>query len=156
MISLLATFIIAISSWTCFGEEAVEKKPDAKVVEEPTGVGPNKGVLEATKENGFKLSEKAVIGLGVSTTMIGSSGSAFTVPMVALLSFQDEMGIYRFRNGFYKLVELKSADVKADASGKFFRISSAELKVGDHVADKGADMLRLADLNIWGGEEGGE
>lgn len=153
--AILALFI-ACSVGMASAEEPAKNTPAKEEVETPTGVGPEKGVTEATKAGGFKLSAKAIAGLGVKDSAISAKSGKFEAPLKGLLSFQDEGGFYRLRQGFYKLVELKPSQMKKDPSRSVFQFSSAEVKEGDHIATEGAELLRLTDLNIWGGEESGE
>lgn len=149
---------IIFSTLTAVPHAFAEDEPtkSKEEIEAPTGVGPDKGVLEASKDKGFKLSEKAFKSFGIKTAPTLPASGGMTVPLSALLAFQSEFGIYRFRDGLFKLIELKSKDLKREGSGKIIRVSTNDLRPGDQIAVGGAELLRLTDLNIWGGEEGGE
>lgn len=116
-------------------------------VETPkTRVGPGKAVLEATMENGLKLSEKAALNLELRFVQIRQSG-AFTIPTSALVKFQDFYAIYRQRNGWLKMVEVEPQVANGTA-----RVSSKEIRPGDEIVIENADLLRVVDLDIWGPE----
>ncbi len=114
-------------------------------------VGPENAVTEANREDGFKLSEAALKTLGIETTL--ARNQFILVPEEAIVSFQAETGVYRFRDGWFKLVE-----GKAERSGKSMRFSperQEDLKPGDRVAITGVPLLRVTELDTFGGSEEG-
>lgn len=119
--------------------------------EEPAGVGPGKAVLEANKTDGFKLSEVALKNIEVSAQVINSAG-AQKLPLSALVRSQEHAGVYRLRAGWFKFIEVKPAS-KAESG---FVVQSPDIKPGDQVVTRGAEFLKLAELNIWNHDEGGE
>lgn len=119
--------------------------------EEPSaGVGPGKAVLAASKSDGIRLSEKALQTLQIKTLPI-QSVSDLQVPIAALVFHQAETGIYRFRDGWFKLIPVQMRSRKAESA----RISSPEIQTGDQVAVSGVPLLRVADLEAWGGSGDG-
>ena len=80
---------------------------------EPSNFGLGKGVVEASEKDGIKLSQKAVQTLGLKTVSISSS-NIHTLPLGALIYFQEEVGVYRLRSGFFKLIEGKVIKKKSD------------------------------------------
>ncbi len=113
--------------------------------------GKDKAVLEASAEQGMKLSSKAVTRLGIKTAAL-TGGAPFRVPAAALVYSAEEVGLYLLKDGWYKHVdvELLSKD-KASARIR----PTAALKTGDQVVVAGAALLRVAELDVLGGEEGG-
>ena len=109
-------------------------------------IGPGKAILEATMENGLRLSEKAVLNLEIQLSPIKQSGS-ITVPTTALVKFQDFYAVYRKRDGWFKMVE-----VEPQISNGVSIIFSKELKVGDELVVANAELLRVVDLDVWGPE----
>lgn len=111
-----------------------------------TRIGPGKAVVEATMENGIRLSEKAAHNLELHFSPIKQSGSV-TVPTTALVKFQDFYAIYRKRDGWFKMIEVEPRVTNGTSV-----ISSKEIKVGDEIVIVNADLLRVVDLDVWGPE----
>jgi hypothetical protein len=109
-------------------------------------IGPGKAVVEAQEVTGIKLSEKATHNLELQVTQVVQAGTV-TIPPTALIKFQDFFGIYRKREGWFKMIEVEPRS----ANGKV-TISSKELKNGDEVVTTNADLLRVVDLDVWGPE----
>lgn len=109
-------------------------------------IGPGKAILEATMDNGIRLSEKAAHNLELFLSPVKQSGF-ITVPTSALVKFQDFYGVYRKRDGWFKMVEVEPS-IKNGTSV----ISSKELKIGDEIVVANADLLRVVDLDVWGPE----
>lgn len=128
-----------------------EKSEDVGGEEQPSGTGVGKAVLEASKKDGLRLSEQALKNIEVVTSPVSVTGP-LKLPLSALVFSQADVGIYRLRSGWFKFIEIKIiAKAKTDAT-----VQSAELKSGDLVVVQGADLLKLAELNVWSGGEGGE
>ncbi|MDX6769041.1 MAG: hypothetical protein SF051_05875 [Elusimicrobiota bacterium] len=124
------------------GEEHGEEE------EASPNVGPGKGV-EAFGHEGMKLSAKAAASLGFKTSPIAGNG-AVKVPVSALVFFQDEVGVYRSRGGWIKLVEVELAErTKRDAI-----VRSKELKPGDQLVVAGAAAIRVIELDLTSGDVG--
>jgi hypothetical protein len=113
--------------------------------------GPNKAVLEASDEHGLKLSEKALRRLGVRTTRLSGAGP-FRLPAAALVVSQEEASVYVVRDGWHKRVEVEL--VSKDKTTVLVRAKG--LKAGDHVVTAGAALLRVAEMDVHGGEEEGD
>lgn len=76
----------------CFAEEEV-KSPAS---------GPGKAVLEASKEEGIRLSEKAKATIGIKTIKVASN---FQIPGTALIHERGEFGVYVKRGEWFKYIE---------------------------------------------------
>lgn len=110
--------------------------------------GPAKAVLEATAERGMKLSDKALKRLGVQTVRLAGTGP-YRISTKALVSSKEEVGVYRLRDGWYKHVDV---EVSGKERGSAV-IQAKDLRPGDQVAVAGAALLRVAELDVLGGEE---
>lgn len=109
---------------------------------------PGKAVFEYSVESGMKLTEKALKNIEVKTTKV-SSGSQQAISANALVYFQDQIGVYRLRNGWFKLVKVQL--IKKGSSEVV--IQSPELGADDEVAIHGADLLRVSEMDAAGGGE---
>ncbi|MDX6768805.1 MAG: hypothetical protein SF051_04685 [Elusimicrobiota bacterium] len=127
------------------GEEHGEEHGEE---EASPNVGPGKGV-EAFGHEGMKLSAKAAASLGLKTSPIAGAG-AVKVPASALVFFQDEVGVYRSRGGWIKLIEVELGErTKRDAV-----VRSKELKPGDQLVVAGAAAIRVIELDLTSGDVG--
>ena len=109
-------------------------------------VGPDKGILEASEENGIKLAPQAIKNFGLETVQLAGS-SPWTVPTSAILHSLEETNIYRVRNGFYKRIDFNLSK----RSQEQMTISSQDLNAGDEVVISGVGFLRIAELTAFGG-----
>lgn len=108
-------------------------------------VGPGKAVEAANEKEGFRLSEKALKSMALSFAKVISHQQA--VPTQALVSFQDFSAIYRYRDGWFRLVEIEPSVNSGRAS-----FSSKEFRPGDQMVVQGGNMLRVVELDIFGPE----
>lgn len=108
-------------------------------------VGPGKAVTAASPKTGLQLSEKGVRTLGLRTAAIGKA--PFRVPVSALVYFQSEVGVYRLKEGWFKLVEITVVQKNASEA----TVSSEELAPGDTLVVSGVGGLRVAELEAFGG-----
>jgi hypothetical protein len=131
--------ILLICSLTAFGA----------VSQEATGfrAGPNMAASEASLKDGFKLTDKAKEVIGVKIKNIGSK--PYSIPSGALVHYGDKLGVYRVRDGWFKLVEVQSTNKENGTS----TISSSELNEKDQIAIEGVALLRVSEMDIFGGEE---
>lgn len=111
-------------------------------------VGPDKAVLQADHDQGFRLSEKALANIGVKSVPVKGEGGNWTVPRSALVQFQDRTGIYRLRDGWFRHL-----DVSASVKGAEALVKTAGLRTGDAVVTEGVGLLRATDLDLEGGED---
>jgi hypothetical protein len=111
-----------------------------------SSVGPGNAVPEADAENGFKLSEKAVRTLELGLQAVRPQPT-YTLPRSAVAYFKDEAGVYRLREGWFKLIE---GDAKTSGNQVVFTPKVA-FRDGDQIVVKGVGLLRVADLDAFGG-----
>ncbi len=112
--------------------------------------GPGKAITAANKKDGIQLSEKAVKTLGLSYVAATGDGT-FKLPFKTAVFFQDEVGVYRLKNGWHKLIEVQLISKTASE----VVVKTAELKAGDQIAKDGVPLLRAAELEAWGGSGDG-
>ena len=127
---------ILLSSTFVHGEEEGKTKDR---------VGPGKAVIAANEKEGFKLSEKAQQSLNLSFSKVTSL--KVTVPLDALISFQDFLAVYRLRNGWFRLVE-----VEPHIQGQQATFTSKDLNPGDQMVITNGGLLRVVELDIFGPE----
>ena len=107
-----------------------------------------KAVTEYSTEKGMRLTETAIQTLELVKAPLAGTGS-FTLPLSAVVYYEDNRGVFRFRDGWYKLVKIQIIK-KMD---KTMLISSSELLASDQVITQGVGLLRVAELEAQGGGE---
>lgn len=133
------------SSWGHSHEEEGEGKEEGSA-----SVGPGKAIPQADKKQGFQLSLSAVQTLGIKFQTIQSQG-IHRLPTQALVRFQDESGVYRFKEGWFKLIEIHPLSQSASE----ITVKTDEIQSGDQVVITGVPLLRVAELEAWGGSGDG-
>ncbi len=119
--------------------------------------GPGKAILAASKKQGIQLSDVAITTLGVTTAKIDKLTPAgfLQVPLSAAVFYQDEVGVYRFKDGWFKLIEV---DVVSKTKNHVIVKNKPKhlgLSSGDRFATSGVPLLRAAELEAWGGSGDG-
>lgn len=107
-----------------------------------------KAVYETSNEKGMKLTESALKNIEVKSTKV-SGASLHILPKESLVYFQDEIGVYRRRDNWFKLVKIQV--IKKGPSEVTIR--SSELQNGDEIAIHGADLLRVSEMDAFGSGE---
>lgn len=135
--NLTLSFLILLSGWQVLAQE------------ETSGIraGPTLAVLEANLKDGFRLSDKAKKVIGLVTKPLGLK--PHVIPPSAVVNYGDRVGVYRLRNGWFKLIEIKNSD---ELQGSV-ATSSAELKDDDQIAVEGVALLRVSEMDAFGGEQ---
>ena len=72
-----------------------------------------------------------------------------TVPLQSLVYFRDNVGVYRYRDGWLKLIEVAILE-KSDHSA---HVRSFEISPGDQILTQGAPLVRAADLDVFSSEK---
>ncbi len=114
--------------------------------EENPQVGPNKGILAASENEGIKLSPEAEKNFEIQKFKV-IANSAFEIPKEAVVTAGLEVNLYRYRAGFYKRVDFE----QISRSGNKIQIRSKDLKSGDEIAITGLGFLRIAEIAAFGG-----
>ena len=135
---LIATFLLFLTPVQVFSTG--EEKPSE---ETSTRFGPGKAVEAFDKEEGFKLSEKAMKTLGVGFSKL-DGGSPWRIPKEALVRIKQSDAVYRRYEGWISLVLVKVVGQSADS----IIIASEDLETGDEVGTKGAQYLRMTDADL--------
>lgn len=125
-----------------FGEITIAagQKDVASIIE----IKKDGAVTAFNKEDGFKLSDKAIQNLGV--TFHGLTGSGpWMVPKSSLVRIKHSTGVYRKWNGWITLVLVEVLSQNME----MVTIRSVDLQEQDKVAMTGVTFLRMteADLN---------
>ena len=105
-------------------------------------------VQETSPERGFRLSKKAVETLELKSAGITTSKTV-KIPTSALVYFQDKVGVYRLRDRWYKLIP----GTLSEKSQKSSIFQSSDLTAGDQIVTEGVGLLRVADMDAFGGEQ---
>ncbi|MBU6375019.1 MAG: hypothetical protein KGQ59_03415 [Bdellovibrionales bacterium] len=159
---LLVFFMLSFLSSPVFSEEGHEEKGHSHEEGDSHGeeneeegsasnVGEDKGVIEASRSKGFKLTPESVKHLGIKTIDSKKEGQSFTLPKSALVSVKRERFVYTFNNGFYKAVEV----VVAKASSTQITVTSEHDPISGQVVTEGVHFLRNIEVDIFSGDEGG-
>jgi len=111
-----------------------------------SAVGPEKGITEASEQDGIKLSPEAIRNFEIKTQKLSGS-SPWTLPSSARLLALEESNLYRVRNGYFKRIDFNL--LKGNQSQ--ITIKSNELMVGDEIVTNGVGFLRIAELTAFGG-----
>lgn len=122
----------------------------ARAEEESAGfrAGPNMAVQEASLKNGFRLATKALEVIGVKTTKLGAR--PYSINRKSLVYYGDKVGVYRLRDGWFKLIEVK---VEKKSTSSQFIMDAQDLSPSDEVATDGVALLRVSEMDAFGGEE---
>ena len=109
---------------------------------------PGKAVYETSAELGMRLGDKPLKNIEVKTIPY-SSLSNQVIPIESLVHFQDQIGIYRLRDGWFKLIKIQIIKKKE----KLVTVRTKELQEKDEVVIHGADLLRVAEMDAFGSGE---
>lgn len=105
--------------------------------------GPGKAVEAFSKEDGFKISDKAAISLNVVFNPIEGKGPWRLSPK-SIVHLKQSSGVYRRYDGWISLVLVK---VLGRDNGTVL-VSSQDLEPGDDVAVEGVTFLRMTDSDL--------
>ncbi len=98
-------------------------------------------VTAVSTENGFRLSEKAKKTLGLGFLKLDTQ-PPWKIPAESLVVYQDHSGVYRLRDGWFKLVQV---DVTYRSASEL-TIQCPDLKSPDEIVTQSVAHLRVADL----------
>ena len=113
--------------------------------EQKSRVGPGKAVLEASEKTGLRLSDKAIRSFALTFKEVTSA--EVSVPISALVRFQDFVAVYRKRDGWFRMVEIEPV-----IQGGLARFSSKDLVPGDQVVSANGGLIRVVELDVFGPE----
>lgn len=121
-------------------EVKVSEKSEEK---SSTQFGPTMAVTSFSKEDGFKLSDKALLKLEIKFEKLNGTQS-WTIPSEALVRIKQSTGVYRRLDGWITFVLVKVTQNSADK----ITITSEDLEAGDEVAITGTQFLRMTDADL--------
>lgn len=104
----------------------------------------NGAVTAFSKEDGFKLSERAINNLGITFSSLNGPGP-WVIPKSAIVKIKHSTGVYRKWDGWLTMVLVKVIKQTKET----VTIKSVDLETQDEVAITGVAFLRMteADLN---------
>jgi hypothetical protein len=114
--------------------------------DENAQIGADKGILEADKDKGFKLSPEAEANFKVEKIKVQSSDGV-EIPKKALVTSTIEVNVYRYRDGFYKRIDFDTISKNTTN----LKIKSKDIKQGDEIATTGLGFLRVTEIAAFDG-----
>jgi hypothetical protein len=115
------------------GEHAEDEYPN---------VGPDKGILKADEDRGFKLRDGVEARFSISRQTLGKDR---LFPKDAILYSKEDIQIFRKRDGYWKAI-----DVSIVRKGQLVSLASDELRADDEIAVQGAGFLKIMELSVFG------
>lgn len=103
-------------------------------------IGKGKAIEIVDEKKGFKLSKEAIKTLKLRLQNV--DGDEFEISKTTLVSSKSIKGIYRFRSGFFKLLNAKI--LKETKSG--YKVKVAGVEFGDQIVINGVGLLRVTDV----------
>jgi hypothetical protein len=100
-------------------------------------------VTAFSKDDGFKLTKKAIKNLGVSFMGLNNA-SSWIVPKSSIVRIKNSTGVYRKYDGWITMVLVEVLKKKSDG----VLIKSIDLQNGDEVAISGVKFLRITDADL--------
>lgn len=114
--------------------------------EERENIGPGKGIISASEEEGIQISPQAEKNFGIERQEVISS-DPIEIPKSAVITTGMEINVYRYRKQHYQRIDI---DI-IKKSGQQVLIKSRHLKPGDEIVIRGMGLLRIAELAAFGG-----
>lgn len=114
--------------------------------DENAQIGADKGILQADKDKGFKLSPEAEANFKVEKIKVQSS-DGIEIPRKALVTSTIEINVYRYRDGFYKRIDFDTISKNTTS----LKIKSKDIKQGDEIATTGLGFLRVTEIAAFDG-----
>lgn len=103
-------------------------------------IGEGKAIQEFIEGKGFSLSKEAYQALEIR--LIKPKDAVFNIAPLALVNIHSEVGIYRFRDGLFKLVPLEILE----RSARGVRARVKEFQNGDSFVESDPALLRVTDV----------
>lgn len=105
--------------------------------------GAGKAVEAYTKEDGFKLSDKAIKNLGVEFVKLGETAT-WKIPASSLVNIKQSYMVYRRYEGWLTTVLVKVIS----KDNQYATIQSQDLEAGDEVVTAGVHFVRMTDADL--------
>lgn len=103
-------------------------------------IGKGKAIEVVDEKKGFKLSKEAIKTLKLRLQNV--DGDEFEISKHTLVSSKSIKGVYRFRAGFFKLLNAKI--LKETKFG--YKVKVAGVEFGDQIVINGVGLLRVTDV----------
>jgi hypothetical protein len=110
----------------------------------------SKKASDTHSNEGFCLSESAIKAIGVRAVFPGAK-SPYEIPRKCLVHYQEHIGIYRIRKNCFKLIPIHIPTFAQNS----VHFNTKEIVHGDQIACSGLGLLRVAELQAFGGLDGG-
>ncbi len=115
-------------------------------VEETSEGSEASAVMKISKGLGFKLSPLAIQTLNLRFAPIHEDSEIHTLSRSALVYYEDDVGVYRRRSGWFKLIKVHVLREAANT----VEIQTKDMKTGDDVVVVGAALVHVADIEATG------
>jgi len=103
-------------------------------------IGKGKSIIEVHDKKGLKLSKEAIKTIELKLKRI--SGEIFQISKETLVTSKNLKGIYRYRNGFFKFLNVQI--INNTNYGYVVKVEG--WKYGDQVVISGVGLLRVSDV----------
>jgi hypothetical protein len=108
--------------------------------DEGKAIGEGKAISKVDEDLGLKLSAKAIKTLGLELKSI--PGNQFKLNETSLVVIKSKRGLYRYRNGYFKFLEVKI--VKNMKKGILVKMD--DFLFGDQLVTSSLGLLRISDV----------
>lgn len=108
---------------------------------EGKAMGEGKAIVEIDEVKGLKLSKEAIESLSIKFEEYTAT-KKIKIAKKTLVTSKGQKGIYRFREGFFKLISIKI--IKEESN--YYLVSTSELDLGDKIVVSGVGLLRVSDI----------
>jgi cobalamin biosynthesis protein CobT len=103
-------------------------------------IGKGKAIVEVDEKKGFKLSREAIKTLKLRLQNV--DGPTFKIDKKTLVTSKDNKGVYRYRSGFFKLLQAKI--IKELKNGYMVEVKGVDF--GDQIVIDGIALLKVTDI----------
>lgn len=103
-------------------------------------VGSGRAILEVSEAEGFRLSKEAFQVLDIKFK--DAEQDRIQIKKDVLVSYQNKMGVYRYRNEFFKFIPVTIKEQKQDQ----YLVQSPSLQSGDKVVTSPVGLIRITDV----------
>jgi hypothetical protein len=103
-------------------------------------IGEKKAIIQVDEKKGFKLSKEAIKTLKLKLKTV--DGDEFKISKSTLVASKNSKGVYRFRDGFFKLLPAKILK----KTNKEYHIKVSGVEFGDQIVINGVGLLRVSDV----------
>jgi hypothetical protein len=105
-------------------------------------IGKGKAIKKVDEKQGFQLSSQAIKNLKLKLKSV--DGSTIVVPSEVVVKSKNKIGIYRFKDGFFKFLNAKV--ISNDKKTKKVKLHVPALGFGDQIVINGVALLRVSDV----------